>query len=195
MKKIAEIIKLTLKGGLLFIVPIFTIVYILGMIFSKVKGLVDNMGSTDLAPVVGGRFHWILILLILVFICFLVGLLAKTKPAQKFIGFLENAILGNIPGYALLKRAGESVIGLDSEKAYKVILLDSGDSKQIGFLVEKIDENNVAVFMPDVPNPTSGALMFVNKDTVKELNISYKAAIDIFKSVGVLSSKYLAGKL
>jgi|GEM_PF-967407 uncharacterized membrane protein len=196
MKKSLDIIKTTLKGGILFLVPFAVTVYIFALVFSKLKQMLEALSARfQLQPVVGEHMHWGIILIVLIFICFLIGLLAKTKTAKKIINGIEDAILGNIPGYSMLKTASESILNVNANSAIKVVLLDSGDSKQIAFLVNVIDENHVALFVPDTPNPTGGGLVFVKKEMVKELDISYKAAIDILKSVGTISSKHLAGKL
>jgi uncharacterized membrane protein len=128
-------------------------------------------------------------------ICFLIGLLARAKTAQQLLGKIEDSVLGHLPGYSILKNASESILNDDSGSAIKVILLDGGDTQQIGFVMNVIDENQVALFIPDVPNPMSGGLVFVKKEKIKELDLTYKAAIDILKSVGTNSSKHLSGKL
>ena len=45
---------------------------------------------------------------LLALFCFLAGLLAMTTSARRVVDWLESTLLAKIPGYTLLKGAGES---------------------------------------------------------------------------------------
>ena len=64
-------------------------------------------------------------------------------------------------------------------------------SYAIGFVVGKAeisnmeDPENLTVFIPTVPNPTSGFFLFVKKSSLYELNISIEEAFKIILTMGV----------
>jgi uncharacterized membrane protein len=196
MKNSFGIIKTTLQGGLLFIVPVFVIIYILAQVFMKLDAAMRPItDKLQYKSVLGLSIPWIMIMLALLVICFLAGLLASTKPAKKMITWLEESLLGHIPGYAFMKQAGENVIGFSSEKSYQVILARIEDAWQIAFLVERIDDTNISVYVPGAPNPRSGSLYIMTNERIRELNITYGEAIHLIKNLGAGSAKHLKGKI
>jgi len=138
---------------------------------------------------------WLMILVVLLLICYLAGLLASTMPAKKIISWIEDSVLANIPGYTFMKKAGENLMGFDTEKSYPVILVSIEEAWQIGFLIERVDESHIAVYVPGAPSPWSGSMYFMPNERIKEIDITYKEALNIIKNIGAGSSKRLTGKL
>jgi uncharacterized membrane protein len=141
----------------------------------------------------GMEVPWLLIFIILILIFYLAGLLASTGIAKKIINWIEESLLGNIPGYTFRKKAGESLIGFDMEKSYPIVMVDIEGAWQIGFLIEHVDENYKAVYVPGVPSPWSGSLYFVTNEIIKEVDITYKEALTMIRNLGAGSGKHLKG--
>jgi hypothetical protein len=102
-------ISTTILGGLLF--PVVFIVAIIGKALEITNKL--SVAIAGLLPIdsIGGlALVELLALVILVLICFLAGLAAKTALAGKFAQSLEKKVLGKIPAYALLKSKAESAL-------------------------------------------------------------------------------------
>ena len=66
--------------------------------------------------------------------CFLAGILAKTKRAKQLNDWLEGNIPSSIPAYSFLKGMGETALGLTSQELKEVVLVDLEEVWQIGFL-------------------------------------------------------------
>jgi uncharacterized membrane protein len=196
MKTLLENFKKTLFQGILFLGPILIALVLADKIFEKFIHIITPIA--DFLPfhsILGvGKAYWAAILL-LVTISLLMGLIANMKLAQRFLEWLENNVLMLLPGYMFMKQMRESIFAEDSINAYKVILVQAEEGWQLAYLIEEIDENNAAVFIPDVPNPSEGNLLYMSKEKIKEVNISYKESLKILKRHGVGSAAYLKGVL
>ena len=93
MKDLFRLIRVTIFGGVVFIVPVVLVVIILSKVFYFIRRLINPFipeGST-----IGGGLglHTLLAILILLAICFAAGLLARTKAARSFVNWIEKNIL------------------------------------------------------------------------------------------------------
>jgi len=194
MKSLLENFKKTLFRGILFLGPILIALVLADKIFEKFIHIITPIANLlPFHAVLGvGKAYWAAILL-LVTTGLLMGLVANLKLAQRFLQWLESNVLMLLPGYMFMKQMRESIFAEDSINAYKVILVQAEEGWQLAYLIEEIDENNVAVFIPDVPNPSEGNLLYMSKEKIKEVNISYKESLKILRRHGGGSAAYLKG--
>jgi uncharacterized membrane protein len=69
-----------------------------------------------------------------------------------------------------------------------------GGIRQIGFLVERIGDGRVAVFVPDAPTPSSGTILILAEDRIQVLDVPVPAVIKWLRSLGI-GSRELLGKM
>ncbi|HEY1195458.1 DUF502 domain-containing protein [Flavobacterium sp.] len=196
MKSILKIIKATFLGGILFLAPLVVLLLILekgyGIIQKVTLPLVNNLPRIH---VLGIALQELVGIIIIILICFLAGLLAKTSKAKKLIQKLEDGILSFVPGYSFMKSMNENIMGIESKENLKVILVPTDAGWQFAFLIEQIDENNFTVFVPDAPNPWSGSVVFVEKKDIKEVDMSQKQALACIRKLGFGSKELLKNQL
>ena len=196
MKKIILFIRTTLVGGLFFIVPIVLLIFIFGKVIEILRKIVAPIAEKISITLLGQHsISRIIALIIIIMVCFIAGLLAKTKEASRLKEWVEDNILSNIPGYSLLKGMGESAAGLESKNLKEVVLVDIEEVWQIGFLMERLDDDLNAVFIPGAPNPMSGDVVFVKWDRLKIIDVSGLSAMKISKKLGIDSKAILKGKM
>ncbi len=65
------------------------------------------------------------------------------------------------------------------------------DAKQLAFLMDQLENDTSAVFVPDSPNPFSGTVLFVTNDRVEKTDISAAKAYRILRQMGAGSSQAL----
>ena len=196
MKSITSFIKTTLIGGLFFIIPIVLLVYLIGKVIDIFRKMVAPIADKiDFSLFGGETTSRIIAIAVLFILCFIAGLLAKTKIANQLKEWIEDNILSNIPGYTLLKGMTETATGLESKNLKEVVLVDIEEVWQIGFLMERIDNDLNAVFIPGAPNPMSGDVVFVKWDRLKKLDIKEINAMKISRKMGIDSKKILDGKM
>ncbi|WJS96098.1 DUF502 domain-containing protein [Flavobacterium johnsoniae] len=196
MKSIFKIIKATFLGGILFLAPLVVLLVILekgyGIIQKVTLPLVNNLPKVK---VLGLALQELIGILIIIVICFLAGLLARTAKARELIQKLEDGILSFVPGYSFMKSMNENIMGIESKDDLKVILVPTDAGLQFAFLIEQIDENNFTVFVPDAPNPWSGSVVFVEKKDIKEIDMTQKQALACIRKLGFGSKELLKNKL
>lgn len=134
-------------------------------------------------------------LLVLIALAFISGIIATAKHAVKIKNWLEDNIMSYVPGYMYIKMTGEQMIGYREDKSYQVVLVRMDEATQLAYLIEEIDDKNVAIYVPDAPDPMLGELLFVHKDRVTPIDISYSKAQSFIKKLGAGSAPYLKGKL
>lgn len=196
MKKVISFIKTTIIGGLFFMIPIVLLIYLIVevlIIFRKIVAPIsDKISISFLGLEMTSR---IIALIVLIVLCFIAGLLAKTKRVYQLKEWVEDNILSNIPGYTLLKGMSETAAGIDSNNLKEVVLVDIEEVWQIGFLMERIDEDLNAVFIPGAPNPMAGDVVIVKWDRLKKLDIKGINALKMSRKLGIDSKKILDGKM
>jgi uncharacterized membrane protein len=175
----------TVVGGILFLVPVVAIIAIV----EKALGLLDRLAVPlarwlavrDVAGVPAPR---LLAVLLLVLICFLAGLFARTRIARRFVDSLEARVLSNIPGYSFLKSLGASFAGMDDGQGGSVILVRIEDAWQIGFLMERMGNGEVVVFVPGAPGASSGSVYFMAPDRIRPLDVPMSQAVSCLRRLG-----------
>ena len=112
MKAISHFLRITVLGGVLFLTPIVVLAFILGKAFDLAR-----RGLKPMATIIPDRFvsgvtmEAILAIVLIAILCFLAGLFARTRPAQRIMAELESSVLSKVPAYEYLKQAGASVHG------------------------------------------------------------------------------------
>ena len=196
MRSILKIIKATFLGGILFLAPLILLLILLEKGFGLIQKITNPIVSHfPKVKVLGLAIEEIAAILIIIFICFAAGLIAKTTYAQKLIHRLENGILSFVPGYSFMKKMNENIMGFESNEDLKVVLVPTDAGWQFAFLIEQIDENNFSVFIPNAPNPWSGSVVFVEKKNIKDIQISQKQALACIRKLGYGSKELLKNKL
>ncbi len=183
MKSLTSFLKTTITGGILFLLPLVLILILLG------KGLkIIFKISEPLSAYLPDRFFGLdgsitLTILILIFICFLGGLLYRSTWAKKFTTRLETNILNNMPGYALMKSLTVDTIGQEVEHNMNPILIHEETSWLLAFLVEEKGDLST-VFIPDAPRFDAGEVKIIPSEQITKLNVSTKVFSRVIKNYG-----------
>ncbi len=101
MKSLARLIRTTLIGGVLFLIPLVFVVVFFGKAFQIMKVVATPLGK--LIPVesfAGFAVVEILTAFIMILCCLLAGTLARSPWGRKANEKLDTILLQVIPGYA-----------------------------------------------------------------------------------------------
>jgi uncharacterized membrane protein len=196
MKSVFHFLKATLLGGIVFLIPMIVLIVVLGKAFEVSRKVVAPLSERIAVESVGGiETPRLLAIAIIVFSCFLAGLLARTNLARQFVRWLESTFLSHLPGYSFMKSLGESMVGMEKEQTLEVVLARIEDAWQIAFLVERIEGGHVALYVPGAPGPWSGCVYFMSDHRIKPLDVPLKSALKCVKSLGMGSNALLRGQL
>jgi uncharacterized membrane protein len=191
-----KFLKTTMVGGILFLVPIIIFIAIIGKALELTKKLaaplsvlipLDSIGNIAMVN--------LLALGIVLLICFLAGLAAKSTLARKSIGNLESRVLSKIPVYGLLKSKIDAIVQPEKTEGMKPVLARFDDSWQIAFEVECIQGGGVAIYLPGAPDPWSGSVCFVTEDRIQPLELTLLPVLRTLKGLGKGSNEQLRAYL
>jgi len=178
-------LKTTVLGGILFLLPIVIFIAVIGkalQITSKFAVPIAGLLGAD--KIVGVAVAELLAIALLVLICFIAGLAAKTQWAKKFVQSLETNILEKIPVYELLKTKTQSALSFEETEGMCPVAARFDDSWQLAFEVERIEGGKVVLFVPGAPDPWSGSVCVVTKDRITPLDLTVKSTVNLMKRLG-----------
>ena len=188
-----HIVARTLSGFLTLIPLIVTIVIILvivGRTDDAVEPFVEG-GPLDF-PGFG--------LLALIAICYGIGLAVSTMPGRKIMEG-KSVVLNHIPIVRTIYGVSEKAIrALTSQQHFsRVVFIEwpREGSVAIGFVTGSLnapdrDEPIVIVYIPTVPNPTSGNIAFVPEGEILETDLTVEDAMKLVFSGGIVLPEEIA---
>ena len=192
MKKIYDFIKSMVIGGVLFFIPLIILIVILQKALQIAAVLVlPIIKLLNVTHIFGIGVELIITIAIILSILYLGGLVSKTSRAKKAVRKMEDAILSKVPGYEMIKNMGESFAGFEGNTSFQTVLARIEDAWQYAFLIEEIDGEQYAVYVPGAPNPMSGSVYILEKDRIKKTNIPLSAVMKSLRGLGTGSNKLL----
>jgi uncharacterized membrane protein len=185
MTAISRFLRTTILGGAFFLMPIIVLAYLLNKAFDFARrGLKPVATIIPDQLVSGATMEAIMAIGLIVLLCFLAGLFARTLMAQKITSELESAVLSKVPAYEYLKQAGSSMMGLGEMAEHPVVLAQLGDAWRLGVQTDIVQGGLAAVFIPNSPNTFSGSVFFVASDKVRRLDMPLAGALHCLERCG-----------
>ncbi|HZZ25879.1 MAG TPA: DUF502 domain-containing protein [Roseiarcus sp.] len=190
MKTIAQFVRTTIVGGLLFLAPIVVLVVILAKAFEYAKkGLSAVLVYFPAAYELSAGAATALSVVLVAFVCFAAGLLARTVTAQHIVNALESSVLSKIPAYEYLKQESASALGAAAQSTdLAVVLVPMEGGWQLGLQTEPSGDGLVPVFVPGAPNPHSGSVFFFPADIVRPAGVELLTALNCLRRCGAGAS-------
>lgn len=190
MRKGIDFIKTTIIGGLIFLIPFVLIVIIVGKAVQIMRGILEPLHSLiPIESIAGVRLIILLAILLLILMCFIAGLIARSSAGKRSFGWLDSRLITLIPGYSFLKGFTGYIDKDEKKKQLQPVLVKFDDVSQLGFEIERLNNGTVAVFLPDSPDNRSGTVVYMTEDRVEMLDINFTTAYRILRSLGYGSGK------
>ena len=192
MAALKEFLKTTIIGGLMFLVPVILIVVILGhamRLAAKIAvPIAEKFAATQIAGVAVVTIVAALVLLIL---SFLAGLVARTGLGRRVSRWFEEALLGSLPQYRMIKTMADGLTQIEGANNLMPALVSIEGGWQVGYVLEEVSDGWIAVFLPQAPTPMSGNVMYMPAERVRPLQMPIGEAMLLIKRLGVGSAKAL----
>ena len=174
MKYAREFITSTIVGGLFIVVPVYlaTLLMLKGM--KSVASLVRPLAVLVPDWIPAERLFSLLLVLGL---CFLVGLVVRTQAGQALRERMEKVFFDRLPGYSLLRSLTQRMAGDSDEHAWQPALVEIEDALVPAFIIEVLNDGRLTVFVPSVPTPLAGAVYILRPERVHILDVPFTQAI------------------
>src|SRR5262245_64381302 len=133
MKTLVQFLKMTLVGGLLVVLPLWVSLLLL---FKAIKGALAVL--QPIAKLVPQRFvhHDVVALCLLVLICFGVGLLIRTELGKRIGDWLEQHLLGRLPGFSIIRGMIGQFAGKEDEQSFQPALVELEEALVNEFIID-----------------------------------------------------------
>ncbi len=199
MARSLDFVKTTLVGGFLVVVPLVLLILIVDETLGVFEALVapvaallpvEELGGMAVANLVGFG-------LILGF-CFGAGLVARTAIGARVGGWLEEAILGRVPGYRMMKTLSRQVAGAggaDASMFVPAVLELPEDSMQLVYLIEEHPNGFATIMIPSVPAALAGPLQCVPSRRLRKLDVSLARVVQSLQACGLGAGPFFDEKL
>jgi uncharacterized membrane protein len=155
-------------------VPVYLAVLLLLKGMKSAAGLVRPVAALlpDWIPA-EGFFSLVLVLTI----CFLVGIAVRTRSGRAVRERMEVAFFGRLPGYGLIRSLTQRLAGDSDENAWTPALVDIEEALVPAFIIEALDDGRFTVFVPSVPTPLAGAVYILSPERVHIIDVPFTQAI------------------
>jgi uncharacterized membrane protein len=175
MKQAVAFILGALGAGLLVVVPIYLALLLLLKALGSVARLVQPVAKLlpDSIPA-----ETALSLLLVLFICLVVGLAIRTRAGQAVRNNLERRLFVRIPGYAVLRNLTQQIAGQGRGNAWKPALFQSDEGLVPAFIIEKFDDGRYTIFVPSIPTPFAGAVYVLEGSRVHPVDVPFTQALN-----------------
>jgi len=187
-----QFLKTTVFGGIVFLVPLVILVILVGkaLAFSRkfATPLADVLPFGPVGDIIVVNLAGFALL---VLICFLGGLAAKSAAVASWVASLEENFLSKIPVYSVIKGTVSNTLQSEDLEAMKPVLAHLDDCSQVGFEIERVVGGKVAVFLPGAPDPMSGSVCYFTEDRVTNIDTSFLATVRVLKGFGKGSNSEL----
>ena len=188
MKTIVEFVKTTLIGGLLIVVPAYLTVLLL---VKALSGIVNLLGPIVALLPGDQHFRRLTAVALVVVLCFLLGLAARTGLGRRAIAVFERRVLERLPGFAMLRAVVRRVSGSSDDAQFQPVLVEIEEALTPAFIVEEIDADRFVVLVPSVPTPAAGSLYILPRERVHWVDASMTEAVAVITRWGAGTGKLL----
>jgi uncharacterized membrane protein len=189
MKGLFNFLKASIVGGLLVILPVALVVFLLEEAYDAVVAIVEPLTATLPVDELGGiGMATVVSISIIVALCFVTGLAMQTGVGNRIGSWLENAVLGRLPGYRMMKTLSRQIAGAAGEGDTffsPAILSLPQDSRQLVYLIEDHGNGFSTIMIPSAPAATSGPVQYVKTDRLQKLQVPLGKVMQSLQECGL----------
>jgi uncharacterized membrane protein len=189
MKYAREFVVNAVVGGVVVILPLYLAFLLLLKGMQTAAGLVRPVASLlpDWLPA-----EDVLSFLVVLIICFAVGLAVRTPPGRAIRERMEISFFSRLPGYSLFRSLTQRLAGKTDEYAWKPALVEIEDALVPAFIIEEHDDGRFTVFVPSVPTPLAGAVYVLSRERVHPVDVPFTQAVQTVSRWGSGSKELVA---
>src|SRR5687767_386585 len=189
MKERLVFVGSSLLAGFLIVVPIYLAVLLLLKVMKSVVMLVRPVALLLPESVPA---EMLLSLILVLVICFVIGMLVRTRLGKTIRERMETTWFERIPGYALIRSLSQQLAGSSHEKVWKPAFFESDEGLLPAFIIEEFDDGRYTVFVPSIPTPLAGAVYVLDRKRVHPLDVPFTDALRAISKWGSGSRELVA---
>jgi uncharacterized membrane protein len=191
-----SVLRSNFGSGLVLVIPIVITYWILNFLFNAIDGTISPVFDRVLGQHVPGLGFVTMIVLIL-----FLGVISRNLIGRYLMAGIEG-VIGRLPLartiYGSMKEMMTSFSPTSRGRSFKDVVLVEYPRKglaTIGFATNRITIEDaepgpdlVSVYIPNPPNPTSGLLILVPRESVQVLDMSVEQGLKLVLSGGIVTT-------
>ena len=197
-------------SGLLVLIPLLITLVVLNFLFVAFSRMfrpaVDLIKESPYVKELPLIIVWLIFILIILISLYILGALVASRAGRRRVIAWQGAVLSRIPIvktiYSVAHQATEALSSPLGHEFSRVVFLEwpRPGMRALGFVTghsQALGDDGrslVVVYIPTVPNPTSGNLAFVSEDEVIETDLSIEDAMKVVFSGGIVLPDGLRAK-
>lgn len=181
MRKTLSFVLGSMITGLLVVGPIYLAVLLLLKGMKSVVALVKPVAALLPESVPAEPLLSLLLVLVL---CFLVGVVVRTRAGQVARDQLETTLFERIPGYAVIRSLTRQLAGRSVETTWTPALVEIEEALVPGFVIEEHADGRLTVFVPSIPTPLAGAVYVLERSRVHPVDVQFTDALRVVSRWG-----------
>lgn len=159
MNRIKQFFISAVVGGLLVILPVALLLFTMNWVFEMIRGMISPLTDALLTQASLPAYVADLVVIVaLVLLCFLVGMIVRTRLGKWLYSVLDSKLLMKAPGYSIIKETVAQFIGNKKSPFSSAALVQifGNETMVSAFVTDEHEDGSFTVFVPTGPNPTSG---------------------------------------
>jgi uncharacterized membrane protein len=159
MNRIKQFFISAVVGGLLVILPVALLLFTINWVFEMIRGMISPLTDALLTQASLPAYVADLVVIVaLVLLCFLVGMIVRTRLGKWLYSVLDSKLLMKAPGYSIIKETVAQFIGNKKSPFSSAALVQifGNETMVSAFVTDEHEDGSFTVFVPTGPNPTSG---------------------------------------
>ena len=197
MERLKHFLRTSLLGGVVVILPVAILVSVTLWIFDLVTGIIQPLTRLLISDSqINEIAAEILVIVLILMVCFFVGVLVRTRLGGFLYRFIETRILKLAPGYSMIKETVLQIFGSKKDSPFSsvaMVQVFENDTRMTAFITVTHADGSYTVFVPTGPNPTSGLIYHLQGKYVQPVKIPVQDAMRSIISCGAGTAKLLQG--
>lgn len=192
MPRLLEYVRVTVIGGLLFLLPLLIIYFVTDKAIDILTPITQPvMHRLGLDTIVGFPGRTIIGLAGLAGVAFVVGMFARTPPGQALLRWIEHGIAVALPQFSIFQTVAHS-LEADNDVRMPVVLVATDAGWQLGVLLAEPEHGWYPVFLPGSPGIASGSISYARGEFIHDIDLTPSELWSIMRSRGGFSAKVCA---
>lgn len=187
MGALIKILKTTVAGGLVVLLPLLLLVLVIKEIFELIADLVTPIANLLPRYLLDKIDAPTVVAIVLTLgISFVLGLITYTKTGRWLGNWVERYTVGRLALYQVLRNISRRLIGAGGVEAFAPAILHSSDGQyEFVYLVEDLGDGWVTVMLPWAPTPLAGSIKIVRRDIIEMLDAPFGDLMRVLSNWGV----------
>lgn len=183
MKK--NLLQYVWAGLLTFWIPLTLIIHVVKTIWPLIEKLSKPISRILPFHTIGGEIMDSVIgVFIIILISILVGWIAEKSFLKNWTNKIEAMLTLLFPGFSFYKNYLKTKPSENIQNEWKSVIVEDNNEFKLGFIIQERKDELCVIYVPGVPNPYEGEIVFKPSSDLRRINIPFSETVKIMRQYG-----------